>query len=199
MPSTGPGTIASASNTRRPQEEPRFAARIDAALGAAQTVVNVGAGTGSYEPRDRHVIAGVEPSDVMAINGHGKFAGGAASAESLPLRDHSVDAAMAILTLHHWDGGQERGVRELRRVATGPVSSTTHMIPGSPARCGDGRLLARGRRPGSTHLPEHRRISAGRRHARVEIFRPFLAILLTGCWVDSGRIQTACWTTTRAT
>lgn len=108
------------------QEEPRFAARIDAALGAAQTVVNVGAGAGSYEPRDRHGIA-VEPSDVMAAQRpRDRSPAIRASAESLPLRDHSVDAAMAILTLHHWDGGQERGVRELRRVATGPVVLMTY-------------------------------------------------------------------------
>ncbi|HEV7750977.1 MAG TPA: methyltransferase domain-containing protein [Baekduia sp.] len=104
---------------RRP--DPRFAARIDAALGDARTVVNVGAGTGSYEPRDRHVVA-VEPSDVMAAQRPSDLAPAIrAGAGALPLRDASVDAAMAILTIHHWDADQERGVRELRRVARGPV------------------------------------------------------------------------------
>jgi SAM-dependent methyltransferase len=104
---------------RRP--DPRFAARIDAALGDARTVVNVGAGTGSYEPRDRHVVA-VEPSDVMAGQRPPDLAPAIrAGAGALPLRDASVDAAMAILTIHHWDADQERGVRELRRVARGPV------------------------------------------------------------------------------
>ena len=107
------------TETRR--EDPRIAAMIQAALGEARTVVNVGAGTGSYEPRDRQVVA-IEPSGVMiaqrdpsrppAIEG---------SAYPLPLDDQSVDAAMAILTIHHWDDHMERGVREMRRVARGPV------------------------------------------------------------------------------
>lgn len=81
----------------------------------------MGAGAGSYEPRDRHVIA-VEPSDEMAAQRPPELAPALrAGAEDLPLRDGSVDAAMAILSVHHWGAGQERGVRELRRVATGPV------------------------------------------------------------------------------
>jgi SAM-dependent methyltransferase len=110
--------------TRR--EDPRFAARIAAALGDALTVVNVGAGTGSYEPRDRHVVA-VEPSDVMAAQRPSDLAPAIrAGAAKLPLRDGAVDAAMAIVTLHHWDADQERGVRELRRVARGPVVILTY-------------------------------------------------------------------------
>ena len=110
---------------RSRRDDPELAARINSALGDARTVVNVGAGTGSYEPDDRYVIA-VEPSDVMAaqrppervpsIRGY---------ADQLPLRDGAVDAAMAVLTVHHWDAGQERGVRELRRVARGPVVIVT--------------------------------------------------------------------------
>jgi SAM-dependent methyltransferase len=101
--------------TRR--EDPRIAALIDDALGDARTVVNVGAGAGSYEPRDRHVIA-IEPSDVMAAQRPAGFAPAIrATAGGLPLRDAGVDAAMAILSVHHWDAEQERGVRELRRVA----------------------------------------------------------------------------------
>jgi SAM-dependent methyltransferase len=107
------------ATTRR--EDPRLAARIAAALGDARTVVNVGAGTGSYEPRDRHVIA-IEPSDVMAAQRPRELAPALRGfAHELPLRDASVDAAMAVLTIHHWDEHRERGVRELRRVATGPV------------------------------------------------------------------------------
>jgi SAM-dependent methyltransferase len=107
------------ARTRR--EDPRYAERIEAALGDARTVVNVGAGTGSYEPRDRHVVA-VEPSDVMAAQRPRDLAPAIrAGAGDLPLRDGSVDAAMAIVTVHHWDADQERGVRELRRVARGPV------------------------------------------------------------------------------
>ncbi len=102
-------------------EDPRIADRIQAALGDARTVVNVGAGAGSYEPRDRYVIA-IEPSDVMAAQRPAELAPAiSASAGHLPLRDRAVDAAMAILTIHHWDHEQERGVRELRRVSRGPV------------------------------------------------------------------------------
>jgi SAM-dependent methyltransferase len=110
--------------TRR--EDPDLRARIHAALGDARTVVNVGAGAGSYEPRDRHVVA-IEPSDVMAAQRPPGLAPAIrATAEDLPLRDGAVDAAMAVLTIHHWDAGQERGVRELRRVARGPVVVVTY-------------------------------------------------------------------------
>ena len=110
--------------TRR--EDPRIARRIQAALGDARSVVNVGAGTGSYEPDDRHVIA-VEPSDVMAKQRPpSRVPAIRASAGELPLRDRSVDAAMAILSLHHWDDAQERGVRELRRVARDRVVILTY-------------------------------------------------------------------------
>ena len=103
------------------REDPRIAAVIHRALGDARTVVNVGAGAGSYEPRGRHVIA-VEPSDVMAAQRPRDLAPAIrGSAAALPLRDGDVDAAMAILTVHHWDLAQERGVREMRRVARGPV------------------------------------------------------------------------------
>jgi SAM-dependent methyltransferase len=103
------------------QEDPQVRDSILRALGLARTVVNVGAGAGSYEPRDRYVLA-VEPSDVMAAQRPRVLAPAIrAAADCLPLRDGSVDAAMSVLSVHHWDQGQERGVRELRRVATGPV------------------------------------------------------------------------------
>lgn len=112
------------ARTRR--EDPRFRALLHAALGDARTVVNVGAGTGSYEPRDRHVVA-IEPSDVMAAQRPPELAPALrAWADRLPLRDRSVDAALAVLTVHHWDEGQEAGVRELRRVARGPVVLLTY-------------------------------------------------------------------------
>jgi SAM-dependent methyltransferase len=108
------------------REDLRFAARIHAALGDARTVVNVGAGAGSYEPADRHVIA-IEPSDVMAAQRPPHLAPAIrAWAGDLPLRDNAVDAAMAILTVHHWDDDQERGVRELRRVARDAVVILTY-------------------------------------------------------------------------
>jgi SAM-dependent methyltransferase len=100
--------------TRR--TEPRIAAQVWAALGDARTVVNVGAGTGSYEPPDRDVIA-VEPSAVMrAQRPAGAAACVAAAAESLPFEDRSFDAAMAFATVHHWQD-PIAGLREMRRVA----------------------------------------------------------------------------------
>jgi SAM-dependent methyltransferase len=107
------------ATTRR--EDPRLRDRVLSALGDSATIVNVGAGTGSYEPRDRYVIA-VEPSDVMAAQRPAELVPAIrGSAAPLMLRDDSVDAAMAILTIHHWDEQLETGVGELRRVARGPV------------------------------------------------------------------------------
>lgn len=109
------------------REDPRIAARIDAALSSARSVVNVGAGAGSYEPRSRYVIA-VEPSDVMAAQRPAELPPAIrATAGRLPLRDDSLDAAMAILSVHHWDQEREAGVREMRRVARGPVVILTYL------------------------------------------------------------------------
>jgi SAM-dependent methyltransferase len=107
--------------------DPRIATRIDAALGDARTVLNVGAGTGSYEPRVRHVVA-VEPSAGMRAQRPPHLPPAIdARAEVLPLDDDSVDAAMAIVTVHHWDD-RAAGLRELRRVARGPVVVVTFDI-----------------------------------------------------------------------
>jgi SAM-dependent methyltransferase len=96
--------------------DPRIEARVWAALGDARSVANIGAGTGSYEPRDREVIA-IEPSSLMIA----KRPAGAAPAlqgvaETLPLDEQSVDAAMAIFTIHHWSD-LSAGLTEMRRVA----------------------------------------------------------------------------------
>jgi SAM-dependent methyltransferase len=100
--------------TRR--TEPRIAAQVWAALGDARTVLNVGAGTGSYEPPDRDVTA-VEPSAVMRAQRPTDAAPCVtATAESLPFEDQSFDAAMAFATLHHWQD-PIAGLREMRRVA----------------------------------------------------------------------------------
>lgn len=97
-------------------EDPRLARQIWDALGDARTVVNVGAGAGSYEPRDRAVTA-VEPSAVMiAQRPAGASPAVLASAERLPFPDDSFDAAMAIITIHHWDD-VDAGLSEMRRVA----------------------------------------------------------------------------------
>jgi SAM-dependent methyltransferase len=106
----GPGYTA----TRRP--DPRIAAAIGAALGDARTLVNVGAGAGAYEPRDRRVVA-LEPSTAMIRQ---RPAGAAPCvqgiAEQLPFRDQVFDASLAVLTLHHWTD-RASGLAELRRVA----------------------------------------------------------------------------------
>src|SRR5580704_15783453 len=100
--------------TRR--TEPRIAVRVWAALGDARTVLNVGAGTGSYEPPDRRVTA-VEPSALMrAQRPAGAAPCVAAVAESLPFDDQSFDAAMAFSTVHRWPD-PIAGLREMRRVA----------------------------------------------------------------------------------
>lgn len=109
---------ANYARVRRP--DPQIAAAIHAALGDAETVLNIGAGTGSYEPDDRVVIP-VEPSAAMrgarprhlaeAIDG---------TAEAIPLADQSVDATMATITLHQWID-LPAAARELRRVTRGPI------------------------------------------------------------------------------
>ena len=110
------------AGTRRP--DPRIAARIADALGDTASLVNVGAGAGSYEPRDRRVVA-VELSDTMIRQ---RPAGSApavrGTAEHLPLADGAVDAALAVLTLHHW-GDARRGLAEMRRVARRRVAILT--------------------------------------------------------------------------
>ena len=104
------------SYTATRRTEPRIAAQIWAALGDARTVLNVGGGTGSYEPPGRDVIA-VEPSAVMRAQ---RAAGAApclgATAGRLPFADQSFDAAMAVLSDHHWPD-PIAGLREMRRVA----------------------------------------------------------------------------------
>ena len=102
------------SGLRRP--DPRIQRLVLAALGDAGSVVNVGAGTGNYEPDDRQVIA-VEPSPAMiAQRKPGAASAVRAVAEALPFGNHTFDAALAILTLHHW-GNLAAGLSELRRVA----------------------------------------------------------------------------------
>jgi SAM-dependent methyltransferase len=108
-------TIGSAYTVTR-RTEPRIGARIWAALGDARTVLNVGAGTGSYEPPGRDVTA-VEPSALMrAQRPPGAAPCVAAVAESLPFKNQSFDAAMALSTVHHWQD-PIAGLREMRRVA----------------------------------------------------------------------------------
>jgi len=100
--------------------DPRIEAILHAALGSARTVVNVGAGAGSYEPRDRWVVA-VEPSAAMRAQRPTESAPVVgAVAERLPFRDNSVDAALATYSVHQWRDGVA-GLREMRRVSSGPV------------------------------------------------------------------------------
>ena len=114
--------------------DPRIAAAIWDALGDARTVVNVGAGTGNYEPPDREVTA-VEPSAVMIAQRPPDAAPVVqASAEALPFEDGSFDAAMAVLTIHHWSDwrARHRGAAARRRGA----SSCSRGTRASRAACG---------------------------------------------------------------
>ncbi|MGH7288864.1 MAG: class I SAM-dependent methyltransferase [Myxococcota bacterium] len=108
---------------RRP--DPRIAGRIREALGGAESVANVGAGAGSYEPQGRRVVA-VEPSLTM-IRQRALDAAPAvrALASALPFRDASFDAALAVLTVHHWPD-RARGLAELARAARRRVVILTH-------------------------------------------------------------------------
>lgn len=111
------------ANLRKPDD--RIAQQLDAALGDARTVLNVGAGAGSYEPLGRRITA-VEPSAEMIRQRPTSDATVVqSSAENLPFDDNSFDAAMAVLTIHHWTD-QARGVQEMRRVTRGKIVFLTY-------------------------------------------------------------------------
>lgn len=96
--------------------DPRIANYVFAALEGAKTIINVGAGAGSYEPEDKYVVS-VEPSQVMrAQRGTNKVPAINGTADSLPFDDNAFDAAMAMVTVHHWPD-INKGLQELRRVA----------------------------------------------------------------------------------
>jgi hypothetical protein len=102
------------------QPDARIEAMVHAGLGDARTVLNVGAGAGSYEPLDRHVVA-VEPSAAMRAQRPRHLAPAIdATAETLPFDDDAFDAAMAMITVHQWPDPWA-GLANLRRVARGPV------------------------------------------------------------------------------
>ena len=113
------GTIGKDYSIYR-QPEPRIAAFINAALGTARTVLNVGAGAGSYEPSDRDVTA-VEPSASMRSQRSAHLSVAIdAVAEKLPFPDSHFDASMATFTVHQWSD-LDAGLAEMRRVTKGPV------------------------------------------------------------------------------
>src|SRR4051794_293200 len=101
------------------QPDPRIAAQFHAALGDARTVLNVGAGAGSYEPTDPEVTA-VEPSASMRAQRPASLVRAIdATAETLPFEADSFDASMASVTIHQWPDPQA-GLAGMRRVTTGP-------------------------------------------------------------------------------
>ena len=110
---------------QRRQEDLLLRKRIRVALGNAKSVVNVGAGAGSYEPDELAVIA-VEPSAVMVAQRPPARPAVRGEAVALPLHDDSVDAAMTVMSLHHWHPAQEQGVREMCRVAREKVIIVTY-------------------------------------------------------------------------
>jgi hypothetical protein len=103
--------------------DPRIAATVDKALGPARSVLNVGAGAGSYEPADRDVTA-VEPSAAMRAKRPAGRPAIAAAAEALPFADRSFDAALTTFSVHQWRD-VAAGLGELRRVTRGPVAVLT--------------------------------------------------------------------------
>lgn len=135
--------------------DPWIAAHIHAALGDARTVVNVGAGAGSYEPGDRPVLA-FEPSEVMrALRPEHLVPAIPARAEDLPLDSPSADAALAVLTVHHWEGpaadylpeaiaDDRRRFPAVPRIAELLGGARVESIP-IPADCVDGFFEAYGR------------------------------------------------------
>jgi len=109
---------------RRRREDGRIAGRLREALGPAGPLLNVGAGAGAYEPRDRPVVA-VEPSATMlAQRAPGAAPAVRARAEALPFRDGAFEAVLAVLTVHHWQD-RARGLTECARVARGRVVCLT--------------------------------------------------------------------------
>jgi SAM-dependent methyltransferase len=124
------------SQTRK--EDPLLYNRILRCLGDSQTVVNIGAGTGSYEPRHLKVLA-VEPSEVMARQRkHGSAPVIKANADQLPLHNKSFDAAMTVLSIHHWHPHLQQGIKEMVRVARERVI----IVTSDPRVCGRMWLLA---------------------------------------------------------
>jgi SAM-dependent methyltransferase len=106
------------ASVRRP--DPRIGAQLAAALGGARKVINVGAGTGSYEPTDRHVVA-VEPAAEMRARRDPSLPPAIdATAAALPFDDDAFDAALAVFTIHHWPD-LDAGLTEVRRVTSGRV------------------------------------------------------------------------------
>lgn len=103
------------------QTDPGIAEYVTKALADAKTILNVGAGAGSYEPTDRYVVA-VEPSVVMRRQRikNGKTPAINAKADYLPFDDNSFDASMAMVTVHHWPD-INKGLKELRRVTKNQV------------------------------------------------------------------------------
>lgn len=106
------------SDARTP--DPYIAAQVFDALGDASTVINIGAGTGNYEPTDRHVLA-VEPNAVMIGQRTSAAPVVQAFAERLPIADASFDAALAMFTIHHWPD-RDAGLREMGRVSRRQVA-----------------------------------------------------------------------------
>lgn len=143
-------------------EDPRIARSIVAALGDARTVLNVGAGTGSYEPCDRQVTA-VEPSPVMiAHRAPGAAPAVRAAAEALPFEDAAFDAAMVVFSDHHWND-RERALGELARVTRDRVV----LVNADPARA-EKFWMTREYLPGFVRLIPERYRAPGAWTAEVE-------------------------------
>jgi SAM-dependent methyltransferase len=161
--------------TRRP--DPRIAAQIRAAIGDVETVVNIGAGSGNYEPDDCDVVA-VEPSTVMLRQRAVNAAPAVRSvAEALPFGDRSFDVALAILTMHHWTD-LERGLQEMVRVASRQV--VFYFEP----MFGDALWLMKDYFPQMFHLGTEQRAPDGERLARTLNVQKTEVVMVPGDCVD---------------
>jgi SAM-dependent methyltransferase len=104
----------------RRKSDPRIATAIECALSGCESILNVGAGTGSYEPRSQFTVA-VEPSSIMMAQRPAAAASVVhACAEALPFSDDSFDAVLGVLTIHHWKD-RVRGLAECNRVARAKI------------------------------------------------------------------------------
>ena len=184
-------TIGSGYNAVR-QPDPRIAAQIRLALGDANTLVNVGAGSGSYEPDDVLTVA-VEPSDVMVAQRSPVAAPVVqARAEQLPFRDGAFDVAMAIFTVHHWSD-PVLGIAELQRVSQRQIVMTWDPTIFEKAFWFARDYLPRGLQ---SDEPGTARLIASMLSPSVNVASPFPCqrTAPTGSMPRTGRVQRPTWT-----
>jgi SAM-dependent methyltransferase len=97
--------------------DPKIAKQLYAEFQGATRIVNIGAGTGSYEPDNVELVA-VEPSsEMISQRKPGSHRVEKASAEKLPFDDGSFSHAITVNSMHHWKD-RALAFSEINRVAT---------------------------------------------------------------------------------